>query len=261
MSSLTCIETYIDQEQNNYGSFLIEPLEIGQGITLGNALRRTLLSDLIGYAVTGVRINNLKHEFATIEGLREDILEILLNLKEIVFKASSSFDSQIYLKTETVQLKGFLNVKGPIVVTAGMLNLPKNVIKIINPNQYICTITDNSDFYLEIDIERGKGYRLIEETKKKAKYEKVIDEFPSTLQVDALFMPIKKVNYKIKLIHDTKGNIKESLQLEILTNGSITSKRSLQEAIKILMKILYPLFITPNFLVIASKSLNKKYNS
>ena len=80
MSTLSCIESYINKEKNYYGSFLIEPLEIGQGITVGNALRRTLLSDLTGFAITGVRINDLKHEFAVVEGLREDILEILLNL-------------------------------------------------------------------------------------------------------------------------------------------------------------------------------------
>jgi len=88
MSTLTCIETYIDNEQNHYGCFIIEPLESGQGITLGNALRRTLLSDLTGFSITGVRINDLKHEFSIVEGLREDILEILLNLKEIIFKCS-----------------------------------------------------------------------------------------------------------------------------------------------------------------------------
>ena len=254
MSTLTCIETYIDNEQNSFGSFIIEPLEIGQGITLGNALRRTLLSDLTGYSITGVRINNLKHEFATIEGIREDILEILLNLKDIIFKSSFKFDKQSS-ELNSIQLKGFLSTKGPIVVTAGMLNLPKGIFKIINPNQYICTITDSSDFYLEVDVERGKGYRLVDEIRKKAKNEKVIDSKPSTLLVDAIFMPIKKVNYKIKLIHDSKGNIKESLEIQILTNGSITPKRSIQEALKILMNLLYPLFITPDFLNLSSKVL------
>jgi len=254
MSHLTCIETYIDKENNNYGSFLIEPLEIGQGITLGNALRRTLLSDLTGYAITGVRINNLKHEFATIEGVREDILEILLNLKEIIFKTSNDFEKSINSKTIPFQLKGFVNVKGPIIITAGMLNLPKGIIKILNPNQYICTITDNSEFYLELDIEKGKGYRLIEESRKVLKNEKVLNNLPSTLLVDAIFMPIKKVNYKIKLINDTKGNIKESLQLEIVTNGSLTAKRSIQESLKILMNLLYPLFITPMFLKISTQT-------
>ena len=85
MTTINCIENYIDKERNHYGSFLIEPLDIGQGITLGNALRRTLLSDLTAFSITGVRVNNLKHEFSVVEGLREDVLEVLLNLKEVIF--------------------------------------------------------------------------------------------------------------------------------------------------------------------------------
>jgi DNA-directed RNA polymerase subunit alpha len=247
MSTLKCIETFIDKDQNNYGSFLIEPLEIGHGITLGNALRRTLLSDLTGYSISGIRINDLKHEFASVEGLREDILEIILNLKEIVFKLSSKQSAN------TSMCKGYLNVKGPVIVTAGMFKLPKDILKILNPNQYICTITDTSEFYLEIDIEKGKGYRLSDETRKKRVREKILKAKPSTILVDALFMPVKKVNYKIKLIHDTKGNIKESLMLEVYTNGSMTPKRSVQESLKILMNLFYPLFITPNFLKISSE--------
>ena len=253
MSTLTCIETYIDKEKNHYGCFLIEPLEIGQGITLGNALRRTLLSDLTGFSIVGTRINNLKHEFSTIPGLREDILEVLLNLKEIIFKTSYSFQE---LK-DSIKLKGFLHQKGPLILTAGMFQLPKNLVKIINPRQYIGTLIDTSEIFIEIDIENGKGYKLTEETKKKNLEKKVLNK-PSTLLIDALFMPIKKMNYKIKLIHDTKGNIKESLILEIWTNGSITPKRSLQEALKILMNLFYPLFLSPAFLSLSSE-VSKKY--
>ena len=260
MNKLTCIENYIDGNNNHYGSFLIEPLELGQGITLGNSLRRTLLSDLTGLGITGARINNLKHEFSIVDGLREDILEILLNLKEIVFKTSFSFkENKSYINSN--KIKGFLKVKGPIVVTAGMFNLPKNIITIINPNQYICTIIDNSEIYLEIDIEKGKGYRLANENAKYRKRGQSKINKASTLLIDALFMPIKKVNYKIKLIHDTEGNIKESLNLEILTNGSITPQRSLQESLKILVNLFYPLFITPNFLIASSElstTINKE---
>lgn len=254
MSKLICIESYIDKDRNHYGNFLIEPLELGQGITLGNALRRTLLSDLTGFAITGARINNLKHEFAVVEGLREDILEILLNLKEIVFKSSYFSASQ---KKET-KLKAFINIQGPIVITAGMLQLPKNILKVINPNQYICTIVDNSYFYLEVDIENGKGYQLTDENRKKIINEKFNISKPSTLVLDSIFFPIKKANYKIKLIHDTRGNIKESLNFEILTNGSITPKRGIQESLKILINLFYPLFVNPTFLV-ASSELAKKF--
>ena len=253
MSTLTCIETYIDEEHNYYGCFLVEPLEAGQGITLGNAIRRTLLSDLTAYSITGVRINNLKHEFSVVEGLREDVLEVLLNLKEVIFKTSF-----LEKKENSLKLKAFLNVKGPVIVTAGMFQLPKNRLIIINPNQYICTIVDTSEFYLEVDIENGKGYRLTEEKRRKNIEEKLFVSKPSTLQIDALFMPIKKVNYKIKLIHDTQGNIKESLNLEIVTNGSITPKRSLYESLKILMNLFYPLFINFNFSSISSNLAKRK---
>lgn len=245
MSILTCIETYIDKNQNHYGCFLIEPLEIGQGITLGNALRRTLLSDLPGYAISGVKINNLKHEFSIIEGLREDVLELLLNLKEIIFRKSYSFQDE----KELFQFKGFLHVKGPLIVTAGMFHLPKNYLTILNPNLYLCTIVDNSEFYLEIDIENGKGYELNEEIRKEKKEKNNISsKHPSTFFLDTLFMPIKKVNYKVKLIYDTQGNIKESLTFEVLTNGSITPKRAMQEGLKILVNLFSSLFLSPNFL-------------
>lgn len=254
MSTLTCIETYIDKEENYYGCFVVEPLETGQGITLGNAIRRTLLSDLTSYSITGVRINNLKHEFSVVEGLREDVLEVLLNLKEVIFK--NSFSSK---KEKTpLKFKAFLNVKGPVIVTAGMFQLPKNLLRIINPTQYICTIVDSSEFYLEVDIENGKGYRLTEENRRKNFEEKTFVSRPSTLLVDALFMPVKRVNYKIKLIHDSQGNIKESLNLEILTNGSITPKRSLYESLKILMNLFYPLFINFNFSALSSNIAKRK---
>lgn len=253
MSTLTCIETYIDKDQNHYGCFIIEPLENGQGITVGNALRRTLLSDLNGFAITGVRINDLKHEFSIIEGLREDILELLLNLKEIIFKTSFS----IIENKEQLKVKGFLKIKGPIIVTAGMFQLPKNNFKILNPNQYICTIVDNSELYIEIDIENGKGYKLTEEIRKYENQQNSSLTKPSTLIIDAIFMPVKRVNYKIKMIHDTKGNIKESLTLEVWTNGTISPRRSLQESLKILMNLFYPLFIDDNFMNLSFKNLAK----
>ena len=250
MSPLTCIETYIDNDQNHYGCFVIEPLETGQGITLGNALRRTLLSDLTGFAITGVRINDLKHEFSIVENLREDILEILLNLKEIVFKSSL----KIKEKFQPVQFKGFLQVKGPLIVTAGMFNLPKQNFKISNPNQYICTIVDDSELYIEIDIENGKGYKLTEEIRKTRTEKKFSILKPTTLLIDAIFIPVKKVNYKIKMIHDSKGNIKESLIIEIWTNGSISPRRSIQEAVKILMNMFYPLFVNEELLAFSASA-------
>jgi DNA-directed RNA polymerase alpha subunit len=258
MSTLTCLENYIDKEKNHYSCFLIEPLEIGNGITIGNSLRRTLLSDLTGFSVIGVRINNLKHEFDTVPGLREDVLEVILNLKEIVFKTSFVFPLPEEKEKSFRKFKGFLLQKGPLILTAGMFQLPKNSIQILNPNQYIGTIVDTSEIYLEIDIEHGKGYRLAEENLIK-EIEKKNGKNPTTLFVDGLFMPIKRVNYKIKLIHDTKGNIKESLIFEIWTNGSITPKRSLQESLKLLLNLYYPLFLTKDFFSISSIFANKYF--
>jgi DNA-directed RNA polymerase subunit alpha len=255
MKKLICIENFIEKDQNHFASFIIEPLEVGQGITLGNALRRTILSDITGYAISGVRINNLKHEFSIIEGLREDVIEMLLNLKEIHFKSLIKLK-----KIETpIPLKAFLNVKGPLIVTAGMFNLPQNLLNIINPNQYICTILDSSELFIEIDIEKGKGYKLVEENRKeKIEKTKNIDKQPSTIFIDSIFMPIKNVNYKIKLIHDSQGNIKESLNLEIRTNGTITPKRSLYEGIKCLLDLFSSLFIDQNLFPLFEKKLIMK---
>jgi DNA-directed RNA polymerase subunit alpha len=262
MSALTCIENYITQEKHHFSSFLIEPLEIGQGITLGTALRRTLLSDLTGCSITGARINDIEHEFETIDGLREDTLELLLNLKQIIFRSPFSSFHSMEEKKKNKKLKGVLNVKGPLIVTAGMFYLPKNTVTILNPNQYICTLISPKEFYLEIDIEKGKGYKLSEEVRKEKEVEKINESSKGkTLLVDALFMPIRKVNYKIKLIHDTLGNIKESLNLEITTNGSITPKRAIQESLKLLLHLIYPVFLSPLFSSISamySKKIFKK---
>lgn len=257
---INCIETSSDQEKNISSSFIIEPLEAGQGITLGNSLRRTLLSDISGFAITGVRINNLKHEFALIEGIREDVLEILLNLKEIVFQPSIILKEKIsnLKKTASLKLKAFIHVQGPTIVTAGMLYLPKDLFQVLNPEQYICTLVDDANFYIEVDIENGTGYHLSEELRKKNLHEKLSLVKPTTLLIDAIFMPVKKVNYRIKLIHDSLGNIKESLFLEISTNGSISPKRSLQEAMKILVNLYSSLLITPELLKISAYYRAKK---
>lgn len=238
MIKLNLVENLNRNTELNFNSFVIEPLNVGQGITLGNALRRILISDITGFAVTGTRINNLKHEFSTIQGVREDVLEIMLNLKEIVIKNSFSLLSKRNNSENfDFKFKGYLNVKGPCVVTAGLFNLPKSFLSIINPNQYICTIEDNSELYIEIDLKRGKGYLI-------NSYENSKVANSNTLLIDSVFTPIRKVNFKIKLITDSYGNIKESLVLDIATNGSITPRRALQESLKVLLNLTYPLLIS-----------------
>lgn len=256
MVKIICIENFIDKDQNHYGNFVLEPLELGQGITLGNALRRTLLSDLSGYGISRIRINNIKHEFTILDGLREDILELSLNLKEVVFKPSFLIEKE----KKREQFLGFLQVKGPMIITAGMFCLPKNYLTILNPNLYLCTLLTNTEFYLDVLIEKGKGYKLNEEKKKEETSSLSSSYFPSNLYLNTIYLPIKKVSYKVKLIHDTKGNIKESLNIEIITNGSITPNRALQESMKILLNLFSSVFKGENFLKISTNfsSLNNK---
>ena len=198
-------------------------------------------------------------------------MEVLLNLKEVVFNTSFAIKEEIETNLKngrSLNIRGFLQVKGPVVVTAGMFKLPKKHFKVLNPNQYICTIVDDSELYMEIDIQSGKGYLLTDEIQKKGEERKFSITKPSTLLIDAIFMPVKQVNYKIKMIHDSKGNIKESLILEILTNGSITPRRSLQESLKILMNLFILCLLQRISLKISSslspillkKELNNKIN-
>jgi DNA-directed RNA polymerase subunit alpha len=238
MINLSYLDTFITPEKNWYGSFLIEPLDIGQGTTVGNTIRRILLSNFTGFSITGVRINNLKHEFSVIEGIREDTLEVLLNLKNIIFQSCFS------KKEKNIKSKGFLCIQGPSIITAGMFQLPKNQLMIINPSQYICTLSTNTEIYMEIDIDNNIGYNFTEDNQQKF----VDSNKVTTLVLNSLYIPIKKVNFKIKLIHDSYGNLKESLFLEIVTNGSLSPKRSLQEAIKLILNLFYPLLINSNVL-------------
>lgn len=218
---IECIQSVTDGARDNYSKFVLGPLGVGQGITLGNALRRTLLSDLEGSAIVAVRIAGVSHEFSTIPGIREDVLEILLNLKEVILKSQTNVPSV-----------GRLRVQGPAIVTTGDLDLPSDV-DLIDPNQYIATICGNNILEMEFRIETGKGYNLIERTTD----ETSID----FLQVDAIFMPVKKVNYTTKEIRSNENLIEEQLILEVWTNGSINPQDAVSQGAEILTQILNPL--------------------
>lgn len=218
---IECVESTTDGARDHYSKFCLEPLEQGQGVTLGNALRRTLLSDLEGTAIVAVRIAGVSHEFSTIPGIREDVLEILLNLKEVVLKSQT--------KNPSV---GRLRVQGPAIVTTSNLELPSEV-ELIDPNQYIATICGNNILEMEFRIETGKGYHLIERS---------IDETSiDFLQVDAIFMPVKKVNYLTKDIRSNDNLLQEQLLLEVWTNGSIDPQDAVSQGGKILTELLHPL--------------------
>ena len=150
--SIKCLKSEKIESGACYGQFLINSLRPGQGITIGNQLRRVLLGDLGGVAISAVRIAGVSHEFSTIPGVREDILEILLNLKGIIFKS----------KLQDTQY-GRLKIQGPSVVTADLIQLPQN-LEIINPNHYIATISTSNILEIEFKFEYGVGYKLASRT-------------------------------------------------------------------------------------------------
>ena len=219
---IECVESKTENNRSQYSKFILAPLERGQGTTVGNALRRVLLSNLEGTAVTAVRIAGVNHEFDTIEGVREDVLEVLLNMKDIVLKSYSAHP-QI----------GRLSITGPATVTAGRFDLPSEV-EVVDPNQYVATLADNARLELEFRIERGKGYRAVE----RSRDETAALDF---LQLDAVFMPVQKVNYSVESTRVDGAVEKDQLILEIWTNGSITPQEALSQAAGLLVELFNPL--------------------
>jgi len=215
--SIKCLKSEKIQSGACHGQFIINSLQTGQGITIGNQLRRVLLGDLGGIAISAVRIAGITHEFSTIPGVREDILEILLNLKGIVFKS----------KTKKVQF-GRLKVQGPSVITADLIQLPSD-LEIINPNHYIATISTSNLLEIEFKFEYGTGYRLASQS--------FSEEDENYLQLDTIFMPIQKVDFKIENVYDTNNNISEKLLLDIWTNGSISPNDALESAAQIIIDL------------------------
>ena len=215
--SIKCLKSEKIQSGACHGQFVINCLKPGQGITIGNQLRRVLLGDLGGISISAVRIAGITHEFSTIPGVREDILEMLLNLKGIVLKS----------KTKDTQF-GRLKIQGPIVITADLIQLPSD-LEIINPNHYIATISTSNILEIEFKFEYGTGYRLATQA--------FSDESDDYLQLDAIFMPVQKVDFKIENVYDTANNISERLVLDIWTNGSISPKNALESAIQIIIDL------------------------
>ena len=218
---IECVESKNDSARDQYGKFILQPLDQGQGITVGNALRRVLLSDLEGSAIVAVRIAGINHEFSTIPGVREDVLEILLNLKEVVLKS--------YTKEPSI---GRLRVQGPSIITASNFELPPDV-EAIDTDQYIATICNNNILEIEFRIEPGKGYQIVE---------KFMDDTSiDFLQVDAIFMPVKKVNYFVEEIRYDQSTLKDKLTLEIWTNGSLSPEEAIGQSSTILTNLFNPL--------------------
>jgi len=207
---IKCLKSEKIESGARYGQFLINSLKPGQGITVGNLLRRVLLSDIGGTTITAVRIAGVRDEFSIIPGVREDVLEILLNLKGIVFQSKST-DTQF----------GRLKVKGPAVITANSIQGPSD-LEIVNPNHYIATISTTGVLEIEFKFEYGTGYKLAGQT--------FCDKSEDFLQMDAIFMPIQKVDFKIENVYDNTNYITERLFIDIWTNGSVSPEDAISSA-------------------------------
>lgn len=205
-------------EGNNYGKFVLEPLERGFGLTIGNALRRILLSSLPGDAITSVKIDGVMHEFQTIEGIIEDVTTIVLNLKKIVVKKNT--EDQVTVK---------ISAKGEGELTATAL-VTDSTLEVINPDQVICTLAEGGKIDMELTIGRGRGYIVADEVKETLGEVKV-----GTIAVDALYSPIERVNYEVEKARVGQNNNFDKLILEVWTDGSLAPQEAVKEASSILM--------------------------
>ncbi|VPW92167.1 DNA-directed RNA polymerase subunit alpha [Streptococcus pneumoniae] len=206
--------TKID-ENKDYGKFVIEPLERGYGTTLGNSLRRVLLASLPGAAVTSINIDGVLHEFDTVPGVREDVMQIILNIKGIAVKS--------YVEDEKIIE---LDVEGPAEVTAGDI-LTDSDIEIVNPDHYLFTIGEGSSLKATMTVNSGRGYVPADENKK--------DTAPvGTLAVDSIYTPVTKVNYQVEPARVGSNDGFDKLTLEILTNGTIIPEDALGLSARIL---------------------------
>ncbi len=208
---IECVET---SEDRQYARFVVEPLEKGYGITLGNSLRRILLSSLPGAAVTSVKVEGVLHEFSTIPGVVEDVTDIILNLKALSLKI---FDDE----THTLRLEA--DTAGP--VTAGDIE-PNSQVEILNKDLVIATLEDDARLSMEIMVERGRGYRSGDKNKK--------DDVIGVIPVDSIFSPVTKVNYTVTAAWDATGTNYDRLSMEVWTDGSLVPDEAVSLSAKIL---------------------------
>ena len=201
---------------NMYGIFVVEPLERGYGITLGNALRRILLSSLPGVAVTSIKVDGVLHEFSTIPGVKEDVTQIVLNIKGLLAKLHSDESKTLYI-----------DAQGEGVVTAGDIKKDADV-EILNPEHHIATLDADARLYMEITIDKGRGYVSSEQNK--LEMQPVIGVIP----VDSIYTPVRKVNYKVE--NTRVGNVTDfdKLNIEVWTDGTIDPSDAISLGAKIM---------------------------
>ncbi len=210
------VETDREEMTSTFGRFVAEPFESGYGLTIGNALRRVLLSSIVGAAITNVRVEGVTHEFSSLKGVVEDVSEIILNLKQVVVKMDSPDMKVIHL-----------DKKGPADVTAGDIELTHNV-EILNPDMKIATIEKGGHLRMDLYVQKGRGY-VPQERNRNA--ELGVDVIP----IDAIFSPIKKVNYLVTNARVGQKTDYDKLTFEIWTNGAVTPEDALTQAARILV--------------------------
>lgn len=206
------------EPDGTYGKFILEPLERGYGTTLGNSLRRVLLSSLPGVAVKSAKIDGVQHEFSTIPGVKEDVTEIILNIKSLTIKIPDKVEMP-----KTV----YIEASGECEVTAGDIKADSEV-EILNPNMHIATLGQSARLYMEIVIDRGRGYVPAE--RNKAELQSVIGAIP----VDSIYTPVIKVNYTVENTRVGQITDYDKLTLEVWTNGTIPAKKAVSLAAKVL---------------------------
>ncbi len=207
------------EADNRFGKFEFKPLEPGYGITIGNALRRILLSSLEGFAISTIKIDGVKHEFDTIPGVKEDVTNIILNLKKVDLK-------QIVEDTDSE--KALINVSGQEVFTAGDISKVLSGFEVLNPDLVICHLDPGASFSIELTINKGRGWTPAEENAAG------VDDI-HVIAIDSIYTPIKNVKYTVENFRVDQKTDYDKLTLEITTNGSILPKDALKEAAKILI--------------------------
>jgi DNA-directed RNA polymerase subunit alpha len=208
----------------NFGRFFAEPFERGYGHTIGNSLRRILLSSIQGTAVTSYRIDGVKHEFTHVPGVKEDVTDITLNLKSLVIKLEGSSEGTLYLETE-----------GPMVVRASDFQTEPH-ITILNPDQHIATLSENAELRMEVTVRQGRGYQA-------AVRDEADDEPIGLIPVDANFSPVRNVRYRVENARVGQVTEYDRLIVEVWTNGSVSPEEAISYAARIL-KDYMDLFIT-----------------
>lgn len=213
------IETAVLSEDGQYGKFVVEPLERGFGTTLGNSLRRILLSSLPGVAVTNIKIDGVVHEFTFVNGVKEDVTEIVLNVKGITAKLFCD-------EAKTVRI----NAVGPCEVTAGSIETDSD-IEILNPDWHIATLSEGAKLVMELTFDRGRGYVPVDKSKKTQEFITL-----GVLPVDSIYTPVLKVNYSVENTRVGQITDYDKLTLEVWTNGVINANEAMSIGARILIE-------------------------